>query len=222
MTPEQLNAHLWIYALPGSEQPWLLQELSRGQSIHQLNKAHRCETWRQWVNAPSAVTAQRKVFHSISNCSMSFLHSGLQLLISKTDIHEGASASRCLWCTRVVTSYTAWTDPREVTGTGTAGSWTYKTCNTNPSFCPCPPLWQSSRQPRCLQRIAHSGQVGAPTPGWAVLHVPPPSQTRPPEPRGRWLSPRQLQRSISLQSASHQASLIKPLEGKEIKGAKSR
>lgn len=111
MTPEQPNAHLWIYALPGSEQPWLLQELSRGQSIHQLNKAHRCETWGQWVNPPSAVTAQRKVFHSISNCSMSLLHSGLQLLTSKTDICEAASASRCLWCTRVVTSYTAWTDP---------------------------------------------------------------------------------------------------------------
>lgn len=63
------------------------------------------------VGKSSLCSNSTKVFHSISNCSMSLLHSGLQLLTSKTDICEAASASRCLWCTRVVTSYTAWTDP---------------------------------------------------------------------------------------------------------------
>lgn len=146
-----------------------------------------------------------------------FFHSGLQLLTNNTDtgrLHQPQGAFNAQGWSQV----TGHERTRvEVTGTGTASLWTFKThrgtCSTNPSLCPCPPLWQSSRQPRCLQRTARSSLAGAPKPGWVSLRVPPPSQRRPPEPHERSLSPRQPQRSTALQPASHQAFSIKPAEG---------
>lgn len=225
-----LNSPLWY-----QNSPMHLSRYMHCQVLSNLDCSKNClggraytrakQSSQMWdlkaVGKSSPSNNSTKAFHSTCSCSMSFFHSGLQLLTNKTDIvrlHQPQGAFNAQGWLQVTQHEQT---QGEATGTGTAGLWTFTTCratcNTNPSFCPCPPLWQSSRQPRCLQRIAHSGLAGAPKPGWVALRVPPPSQSRPPEPRERWLSPHQLQRSISLQSASHWAFLIKPAEGKEKK-----